>query len=1095
MLRRSGAQALTSASSSAALQCLLARLGGWEGLVEASTATTRRRHGGVASLFETHGFDKATKDAPEKFKKEARSRLAGIRQLPWEVAMTPADAAKHLGSFLGAQAVEPAAVLDLTREQVHAILDATTNKGDAQLDKALFSHADAVTERFFGDEIYYRGIVEFSNVCTNDCNYCGIRKHAGGVTRYTMPIDEVAEVSRWAFENHMSNVMLQSGELPTAKRLEYLVEVVRRIRSDTVAMDREKRGAEVASTPDAELGMAVSLSVGELPRSDYEALFAAGARRYLLRIETSNPELYSALHPGDMSWAKRVQCLQDLKDVGFMIGTGVMVGLPGQTLHDLAGDIRFFKDINAHMIGMGPYITEEGTPTAAAWGKQFGDVDKKNHMKGMFDLTTRMNALARIVTGNANISATTALQAIDPMGREIALRRGSNVLMPILTPTKYRINYQLYEGKPCITDTAEECRRCLNARISMIGKRVSDGVWGDPKNFLHPIVGQRVGGGGGGAGAGAASVGAGAVAGGEQRSYHSAPAGAASSASGGGSTGRAPRAPPPLLVSSPGVGPILPLPGVHAHRAYTSASASQQRQQQQQQEQQQRQRKFSSAPAPRSLSPSTDAGSDVQRVNIGVFGVMNAGKSTAINAITQQETSIVDATPGTTADVKVALMELHDVGPAKLFDTAGIDEAGVLGDKKRAKTLSTIKECDVAMLVLDAPRLLPLAQRDSDKAALRDALRWELTLMQAAEKHGVSPLLLLNAKGGMTGDPRAHGRIRDLLDPTGIAGWIALNLNAREVMAGLDIPTAVSCFLQAGVAAAKAHAADARSLPDAVLSPDAMVFLNIPMDAETPTMRLLRPQALVQEEAIRHWATTTAYRMNLSAARSGDPEIVAAERARFDRAMKPLLEHPGPKVLVTDSQAIDIVHPWTQHPSGAPTVPITTFSICMVQRQSGGRLPMFADGLRALTTLRKGDKVLIAEACNHNRITATCNDIGMVQIPHKIAAACGPGVQVQHAFGREYPDMSDGSLGSFKLAIHCGGCMIDRQKMRARISDMEDAGVPVTNYGLFLAHVHAPAALEQEGFVEAVLEMFGHLAGSNLRHLFFPSVLAVREEG
>lgn len=275
----------------------------------------------------------------------------------------------------------------------------------------------------------------------------------------------------------------------------------------------------------------------------------------------------------------------------------------------------------------------------------------------------------------------------------------------------------------------------------------------------------------------------------------------------------------------------------------------------------------------------------------------------------------------------------------------------------------------------------------------------------------------------------------------------------------------VAAFVQTGVAASKGKNS-ARSLPDWSLTPDSAVFLNIPMDAETPSMRLLRPQALVQEEAIRSWATTTAYRMDLAAARGDDAAAREAERGRFMRAIAPLLAHEGPKLLVTDSQAIDIVHPWTLDASGTPLLPITTFSIAMAHRQSGGRLSLFVDGLRAVISegggagLVASDRVLIAEACNHNRITSDCNDIGMVQLPQKLKAMCGgQGPVIEHAFGREYPEVEDGKLSSFKLALHCGGCMIDAQKMRARLMDMQEAGVPVTNYGLFLSYVHDPKAL------------------------------------
>ncbi|WIA39023.1 hypothetical protein OEZ86_005171 [Tetradesmus obliquus] len=971
--------------------------------------------------------------------------LKDFAKLPWEVDMPADKAAAVLGSYLGVPNLEPAAVLDLDIDQItgileettnkgnsqlqhSSILEETTNKGDSALEKALFSHADAVTQRFFGDAVYYRGIVEFSNVCVNDCGYCGIRKHMGGVKRYTIPIDEVVEVAKWAFENRMGTLMLQSGELPTPQRLAYLKELVARVHQETLELDMTQRGLDPKAPPPAdagELGLRVALSVGELPEEHYQELYDAGARRYLLRIESSNPELYAALHPDAMSWQRRVDCLNSLKKIGYMVGTGVMVGLPGQTLRDLAGDIRFFKEMNANMIGMGPYITEAGTPVADMWESMFGHVDKKSHMKAMFDLTTRMNSLARIVVGSANISATTALQAIEPNGREIALRRGCNVLMPILTPTKYREHYQLYEGKPCITDTAEECRKCLNARVSMIGKRLRQGAWGDPPNFLAPVAGVDVRALQQAQSAGVAGAGSAA------RSYHT------------------------------------------SARTYSSAAAQP--------------AAAAAAAADAALPPGPGKGSDVPRINIGVFGVMNAGKSTLMNAITRQETSIVDATPGTTADVKVSLMELHELGPVKLFDTAGIDEAGQLGEKKRRKTLSALKECDVSVVVVDVQRQQALLRgaglqeslQESSSSSealqrhLQESLKWEQGVLQDAGHYGVVPLLLLNLKGCRPGpDTQALVRaVQGVLDPSG--GQLSLTLDLHDAAA--DVPGRVASFLQDGVTRSRKRPAT-RSLPDWALTPEASVFLNIPMDAETPSMRLLRPQALVQEEAIRYWATTTAYRMDLAAARSSDASAVERERQRFMRALQPLLQADGPKLLVTDSQAMDIVHPWTLDASGRPLLPITTFSIAMIHRQSGGKLPLFVEGIKALQQLVPGDRVLIAEACNHNRITDHCNDIGMVQIPQKLERLCGKGLQLEHAFGREYPDLAEeGSSSSssgaaqpkFKLALHCGGCMIDAQKMRARIADMEDAGVPVTNYGLFLSWVQAPEAMRR------VLEPWG----------------------
>jgi len=986
---------------------------------------------------------------------KVRKHLKGVAKLPWEVDMPPEKAAKTLGTYLGMPALEPAAVLDLNKDTLTHILEETTIKGNKELEKALFSHADAVTNRFFGPEVYFRGIVEFSNVCANDCGYCGIRKHHK-VRRYTMPIEEVVEVAKWSFDNGMGTLMLQSGELPTKERMKYLLELVPRVREATVEMDLQHRGLTTQDTSEEQrslMGLAVALSVGELPEEDYMLLKDAGARRYLLRIETSNPELYRSLHPADMSWEQRVECLKSLKRVGMMVGSGVMVGLPGQILGDLAGDLVFFKEMGIHMVGMGPYITEEGTPVAEMWKALYGHLDKKQHMKDMFELTTRMNALARVTIGNCNISATTALQAIEPNGREVALRRGCNVLMPILTPTKYREHYQLYEGKPCITDTADECRKCLNARVSMIGKKLKPHVWADPQNFIAPVIGVQVP-------AAVSGVARGYVTSSSSRGY------AGSSSSRGSATSSSSRA---YATSSS----IRGYATSSSSRGYATSSSSGRQQQGLHSSAspgaadamlQERppaataaaaaHGKVAGGPGLAAFMPGSDKGSDVPRVNVGVFGIMNAGKSTLMNAITRQETSIVDATPGTTADVKAALMELHDIGPCKLFDTAGVDEAGELGAKKRKKALSTLKETDVALIVVDIAKQAQAAAAAGEQE-LQQGLKWELELLAKAEQHGVVPLLVLNLKGSQGADPAVRQRVRGVLDPE--QEVLTLELDLGGAAAAGKVPDIVAGFLQEGVTRSRKRPTT-RSLPDWSLTPQSRVFLNIPMDAETPSMRLLRPQALVQEEAIRHWASTTAYRMDLAAARSGDPAQVAGEKARFMASLESLLNYDGPKLLVTDSQAMDIVHPWTLDDAGNPLLPITTFSIAMIHRQSGGKLPLFIKGIEAFARgLEPDSSVLIAEACNHNRITDNCNDIGMVQIPDKLQKIVGPNVKIEHAFGREYPDEKD--LSKYQLALHCGGCMIDPQKMRARISDMEEAGIPVTNYGLFLSYVHSPHAL------------------------------------
>lgn len=962
--------------------------------------------------------------------------MKGKRTMPWETSMTEDQAAAALSAFWGTSEIRPGDVLDLEVDQIEALLKATTlGEGNKALDDALFTHAESVSRRFFGNEVYFRGIVEFSNVCEFDCYYCGVRKHQPRTWRYTMPVDEVVEVAEWAFKHKMGTLMLQSGQLTTPERNAYIMDMVRKVRERTIALDlAERRGIPFGdaapgdptvngSTPiarhlasdDDNLGLCVALSVGELPQDQYKAFKDAGAARYLLRIETSNPDLYATLHPAHQSWDARVEALRNAKDAGFMIGTGVMVGLPGQTLRDLAGDILFFRDIGADMIGMGPYITEPGTPAAEMWANQFGEVDKKKHMIDMVALTTRMNALARVTLGNVNIAATTALQAIEPVGREIALRRGANVLMPILTPTKYRQHYTLYEGKPCINDTAEECQKCLNARLSMVGKKLKPGVWGDPPSFrarLNPVSMTPVAG--------------------QARGVHTSAAGRQ-------------QTPVSTVCESCGTsraaGPACPVP---TGPAFTAAAK---------------------ANGPAIFAGSPSKGSDVPRTNVGIFGRMNAGKSSLMNALTRSEVSIVDATPGTTADTKIALMELHAAGPVKLFDTAGIDEEGGLGDKKRRKVLATIKECDLAVVVVSLGQLeASLGAALADDGALAEALKWEKLLVEKATSGGAVPVLVFNRHKSHA-DPEyaaaeaLQERVRRILDPSSTVGVHSARLsspNATEPLSQFIEDTAKE--------AGAAHSVPC--LPDEYLTPDAMVFMNIPMDAETPSMRLLRPQALVQEEAIRRFATTIAYRMDLNAARSDDPEVVERERQRFLRALQPVLNHDGPAIIVTDSQAVDILHPWTLDPvSKEPIVPFTTFSIAMVHRQSRGALPVFAAGIEAFRNLQPGDKVLVAEACNHNRITELCNDIGMVQIPNKLQARVGgSGVQIEHAFGREFPELDDpatGGLGRFKLAVHCGGCMVDPQKIRARVSDLEDAGVPVTNYGLLLAYAHSPDAMRR----------------------------------
>jgi [FeFe] hydrogenase H-cluster maturation GTPase HydF len=406
----------------------------------------------------------------------------------------------------------------------------------------------------------------------------------------------------------------------------------------------------------------------------------------------------------------------------------------------------------------------------------------------------------------------------------------------------------------------------------------------------------------------------------------------------------------------------------------------------------------------------------VERDHIGIFGKMNSGKSTIMNLLTQQATSIVDPTPGTTADTKVALQEIHGMGPVKLLDTAGLDETSSLGQKKRAKVLNDLKECDLVLLVID-PETQDFATEAEVLETARELDKQILIIYNLFHASGESRIPAVEEKLPLL---RFHKKIRlaatDERCRPALLEFILANFVSRNVKMDL--------------------------LP--FVERDQFYVLNIPMDAETPPGRYLRPQAMAEEFITRQWAYPVSYRMDLGRARAGD----AGERKRFDDFLGSLKSRP--RAIVTDSQAMDIMHRWTPG-----DVSLTTFSIMMINYVSRGRLSAFVDGIRALDSLKAGDRVLIAEACNHSRIA---EDIGTVQIPNHIKRHW-PGVQIDHNFGREFQD--NDHLPSYKLVIHCGGCMISAQKMLARIGDLDATGVPYTNYGLILSCIQGRAALRQ----------------------------------
>ncbi len=325
----------------------------------------------------------------------------------------------------------------------------------------LFEHSRQVKEDVLGKKIYFRGLVEFSNICSKDCYYCGIRKGNSNVIRYNASDEEILEACRYAWLNRFGSVVLQSGETSSkafVKRVDKLLKKIKQLSNN-------------------ELG--ITLSCGEQSRETYIRWFESGAHRYLLRIEASNPELYYKIHPGNVrhSYARRIEALHHLKETGYQTGTGVMIGLPFQSLEDLAADLLFFKQIDIDMCGMGPYIEHEHTPLY-----EYRHLLKSRQER--FDLALKMIAALRLLMPDINIAAATALQAIDPAGREKALSIGANVIMPNLTPCEYRKEYLLYEDKPCLDEDAEFCRNCLEARIELAGSEIGYDEWGDSKHFF-----------------------------------------------------------------------------------------------------------------------------------------------------------------------------------------------------------------------------------------------------------------------------------------------------------------------------------------------------------------------------------------------------------------------------------------------------------------------------------------------------------------------------------------------------------------------------------------------------------------------------------
>lgn len=322
--------------------------------------------------------------------------------------------------------------IDLTDEELKSVLlcDAPG------FDEYLAEKARRVREAYYGKEVYLRGLIEISNICRNNCYYCGIRSGNANAERYRLSKEQILSCSDMGYELGFRTFVLQGGEDPY-----YTDELIVSIISDI----KEKY-------PDC----AVTLSLGEFEKESYQKFFDAGADRYLLRHETADKAHYEMLHPAEMSFEHRMQCLRDLKEIGYQVGCGMMVGSPYQTTEHLVEDLRFLQEFRPEMVGIGPFIPHHDT--------QFAD-----HPAGTVDMTLRLLSVIRLILPDVLLPATTALGTIDPRGREKGILAGANVVMPNLSPSDVRGKYLLYDNKICTGDEAAECIRCMAMRIASVG--------------------------------------------------------------------------------------------------------------------------------------------------------------------------------------------------------------------------------------------------------------------------------------------------------------------------------------------------------------------------------------------------------------------------------------------------------------------------------------------------------------------------------------------------------------------------------------------------------------------------------------------------
>lgn len=316
---------------------------------------------------------------------------------------------------------------------------------------ALNKRAARVSKKTYGNKVYIRGLIEFTNYCKNDCYYCGIRKSNCRAERYRLTDEQILECCAAGYKLGFRTFVLQGGEDGFFTD-EKMLAIIKKIKK---------------SYPDC----ALTLSIGERSYDSYKAFFDAGADRYLLRHETADSKHYSRLHPESLSLENRMKCLFDLKEIGYQVGCGFMVGSPYQTTDSIIKDLKFIRKLNPHMVGIGPFIPHNATPFRAC-------------KQGDMQLTLKLLSIIRLMLPNVLLPATTALGTIDPAGREKGILAGANVVMPNLSPNDVRKKYLLYDNKICTGDEAAECILCLKSRMGSIGYEIVSSR-GDYKNITE----------------------------------------------------------------------------------------------------------------------------------------------------------------------------------------------------------------------------------------------------------------------------------------------------------------------------------------------------------------------------------------------------------------------------------------------------------------------------------------------------------------------------------------------------------------------------------------------------------------------------------